>query len=84
MIVTSLVFSFSMVFKRLQKNFEGKLVGADWAKDLAVLKVHFIAPCLFFYFLKITLLTKFPYAAQTLCLFMAVLTGSFSPIVSHA
>lgn len=48
-----------MVFKRLQKNFEGKLVGADRTKDLAVLKVHFIAPCLFFYILKITLLTKF-------------------------
>lgn len=62
-----------MVFKRLQKNFEGKLVGADRAKDLAVLKVHFIAPCLFFYFLKITLLTKFSYAARTLCLFY----GSF-------
>lgn len=24
----------------MQKNFEGKLVGADRAKDLAVLKVH--------------------------------------------
>lgn len=27
------------LFERLQKNFEGKLVGADRAKDLAVLKV---------------------------------------------
>lgn len=29
-------------FKRVQKNFEGKLIGADRAKDLAVLKVMFV------------------------------------------
>lgn len=35
-------FSFSLVFQRVQKNFEGKLVGADRAKDLAVLKVSYL------------------------------------------
>lgn len=29
-------------FKRVQKNFEGKLIGADRAKDLAVLKAMFV------------------------------------------
>jgi len=30
------------LLERIQKNFEGKLVGADRAKDLAVLKVRCI------------------------------------------
>lgn len=30
---------FVYFFDRVQKNFEGKLIGADRAKDLAVLKV---------------------------------------------
>ena len=33
------LFSLSITSRRLQKNFEGKLIGADRAKDLAVLKV---------------------------------------------
>lgn len=39
-VYSSIYLSFSLsLSQRVQKNFEGKLIGADRAKDLAVLKV---------------------------------------------
>lgn len=37
-----------LLLERLQKTFEGKLIGADRAKDLAVLKVDVCFSSLFF------------------------------------
>lgn len=47
MVALYLLFLFSMISRRVQKNFEGKLIGADRAKDLAVLKVVFLMKLLF-------------------------------------
>lgn len=49
--------SFHIFFLRVQKNFEGKLVGADRAKDLAVLKVHYP-----FFLLKTLFVSINPYS----------------------